>query len=129
MCVSLMGHHPTQWRRALVVVIPKPERDDYAVAKNYCPISLLECFFKLLEKAVSKHMLFDIDAYSLIPTTQFGMRAFSCTLDAGLSLMHDVHVAHRGGLKCGALMFDIKGFFNNVHKDCLAATRATLASC
>ena len=24
----LVGHHPTQWRRALVVVIPKPGRDD-----------------------------------------------------------------------------------------------------
>ena len=30
----LVGHHPTQWRRALVVVIPKPGRDDYVVAKN-----------------------------------------------------------------------------------------------
>ena len=93
----LMGHHPTQWRRALVVVILKPRRDDYAVAKYYCPIPLLKCFSKLLEKAISKHMLYDIDAYGLIPTMQFRTHAFSCTLDAGLSLMHDIHIMHWGG--------------------------------
>ena len=89
--------------------------------KNYHPISLLECFNKLLEKAVSKRFLYDIDTHCLILTTQFGTRAFSCTLDAGLTLPHDVHVTHRSGLHCAALMFDIKGFFDNVHKDRLVA--------
>ena len=119
-CLTL-GYHPTIWRCALVVVIPKPGRDDYALPKNYRPISLLECLSKLVEKAVSKRMLHDIDAYSLIRTTQFGTRAHSSTLDAGLSLVHDVQTAWRYGLKCGALLFDIKGFFDNVHKDRLAA--------
>ena len=121
-----VGHHPSSWKTALVVVIPKPGRDDYTAAKNYRPISLLECFSKLLEKAVSKRFLYDIDAHRLIPTTQFGTRAFSCTLDAGLTLLHDVHVAHRSGLHCAALMFDIKGFFDNVHKDRLAAILVNL---
>ena len=73
------------------------------------------CFF------LSKRMLHDIDAYGLIRTTQLGTRAHSSTLDAGLSLVHDVQTAWRYGLKCGALLFDIKGFFDNVHKDRLAA--------
>ena len=64
-----VGHHPSSWKTALVIVIPKPGRDDYTAAKNYHPISLLECFSKLLEKAVSKHFLYDIDAHRLIPTT------------------------------------------------------------
>jgi hypothetical protein len=51
---------------------PKPNRADYFAAKNFCPISLLECLSKLLEKAVSKRLLFAIDKYELIPTTQFG---------------------------------------------------------
>ena len=122
----LVGHHPSSWHKAMVVVIPKPNHEDYLQAKNYRPISLLECFSKLLEKAVSKRMLYDIDAHRLIPTTQFGTRAFSCTLDAGLTLLHDVNVAHRGGFHCAALMFDIKGFFDNVHKDRLAAILVNL---
>jgi hypothetical protein len=40
-CLTL-GYHPKAWRRALVVVIPKPNRDDMTAAKNFRPISLLE---------------------------------------------------------------------------------------
>lgn len=54
-CIST-GHHPIEWRRALVVVIPKPGKDDYSQAKSYRPISLLECLSKLLEKVMSKRM-------------------------------------------------------------------------
>jgi hypothetical protein len=90
-----LGIHPDHWKMATVVVIPKPNRTDYFAAKNYRPISLLECLSKLLEKAVSKRLLFTIDKYELIPTTQFGTQAFSSTLDTGLTLMHDVQAAMR----------------------------------
>jgi hypothetical protein len=92
-------------------------RDDYFAAKNYRPISLLECLSKLLEKAVSKRLLYAIDKHVLIPTTQFGTRAFSCTLDTGLTLMHDVQVAMGRGEKVGLLLFNIKGFFDHVKRD------------
>ena len=50
----LIRYHPRTWRCALVVVIPKPDRADYTLAKNYRPISLIECLSKLIEKGVSK---------------------------------------------------------------------------
>jgi hypothetical protein len=112
-----LGIHPDHWKTATVVVIPKPNRADYFAAKNYRPISLLECLSKLLEKAVSKRLLFAIDKYELIPTTQFGTRAFSSTLDTGLMLMHDVQAAMRRKEKVGILLFDIKGFFNHVKRN------------
>ena len=93
-CVAI-GYHPQAWRRTLVVVIPKPDRADYMLAKNFRPISLIECLSKLIEKGVSKRMLYDIDKHCLVPTTQFGMCAFSSMLDAGLTLMHDVQDAMR----------------------------------
>ena len=124
-CTNI-GHHPTEWRKALVVVIPKPGKDDYSQAKSYRPISLLETLSKLIEKVMLKRFLYDIDKYSLIPTTQFGTRAFSCTMDAGITLLHDVEHALRNGQKCAALLFDIKGFFDNVHKDRMAATIGNL---
>jgi hypothetical protein len=112
-----LGIHPDNWKTATVVVIPKPNRDDYFAAKNYRPILLLECLSKLLEKAVSKRLLYAIDKHALIPTTQFGTRAFSCTLDTGLTLMHDVQAAMRRKEKVGLLLFDIKGFFDHVKRD------------
>jgi hypothetical protein len=110
-----LGHHPARWREAKVVVIPKPDKPDYSLPKAHRPISLLETMSKLLEKAVAKRMQYDIVKYELIQANQFGGRAHSSCLDAGLALLHDVQEAHRRGLKCGILLFDVRGFFDNVN--------------
>jgi hypothetical protein len=111
----ILGHHPAQWREAKVVVIPKPDKPDYSLPKAHCPISLLETMSKLLEKAVVKRMQHDIVKHELIQANQFGGRAHSSCLDAGLALLHNVQEAHRQGLKCGILLFDVRGFFDNVN--------------
>ena len=120
-CLTIR-HHPQFWRHTLVVIIPKPDRPDYTLAKNYRPISLIECLSKLVEKGMSKRFLYDIDKYQLIPTTQFGTCAFSSTLDAGLTLTHDIQCALRAKRRCAALLFDIKGFFDTVHRERLVET-------
>ena len=119
-CLRL-GHHPHQWRDATVVVVPKPNRTDPSLPKNYHPISLLECLGKLLEKIISTRLLFDINRYNLIPTTQFRGRNVSSTVDAGLSLQHDIHTTHASGLVCASLLFDISGFFDNINHQRLVA--------
>jgi hypothetical protein len=97
------------------VVIPKPDKPDYSLPKAHRPISLLKTMSKLLEKAVAKRMQHDIVKYELIQANQFGGRAHSSCLDAGLALLHDVQEAHRRGLKCGILLFNVRGFFDNVN--------------
>ena len=84
------GHHPRLWKEALVCIIPKPNRADYTLAKNFCPISLLECLGKLLEKVVAKLIYRDLAKHALVPTTQFGGRNTSSTLDAGLTVLHNI---------------------------------------
>jgi hypothetical protein len=114
MCIRL-GHHPSRWKEATVVVIPKPNKTDYSLAKAHRPISLLETMSKLMEKAVAKRFQYNIVKEGLIHTNQFGGRTHSSCLDAGLTLIHDVQAAHTAGLKAGILLFDVKGFFNNVN--------------
>ena len=70
-CVRL-AHHPTHWKEAKVVVIPKPDKPNYSLAKVHQPISLLEMMSKLMEKVVAKCMQHDIVMHELIPTNQFG---------------------------------------------------------
>jgi hypothetical protein len=111
------GHHPRLWKEAVVCVIPKPKRSDYTLAKNFRPISLLECLGKLLEKVVAKLIYRDMSKHALIPTTQFGGRNTSSTLDAGLTLLHDIQSAHQAGLRAGILLFDIQGFFDNINHE------------
>jgi hypothetical protein len=119
-CFSL-GHHPARWREAKVVVIPKPDKPDYSLPKAHRPISLLETMSKLLKKAVAKIMQHDIVKYELVQANQFGGRAHSSCLDTGLALLHDVQEAHRQGLKCSILLFDVRGFFDNVNHRCMMA--------
>ena len=89
------------------------------MAKNFCPISLLECLSKLLEKVVTKLIYRDMSKHALVPTTQFGGRNASSALDAGLTVLHDIQMAHHTGLRSGILLFDIQGFFDNINHGCL----------
>lgn len=68
----ILGHHPRVWKEAKVVVIPKPDKEDYSIPKAHRPISLLETMSKLLEKAIAKRFQFDLVKHQLIPTNQFG---------------------------------------------------------
>jgi hypothetical protein len=113
-CIRL-GHHLNRWKEATVVVIPKPNKADYSLAKAHRPISLLETMSKLMEKAVAKCFQYDIVKEGLIHTNQFGGWTHSSCLDTGLTLLNDVQAAHAAGLKAGILLFDVKGFFDNVN--------------
>ena len=85
------------------------------MAKNYCPISLLECMGKLLEKVVVHWIYSNLTNFSLVPTNQYGRWVSSSMLDAGLALLHDIQSAQKASLKAGLLLFNIQGFFNNIN--------------
>jgi Reverse transcriptase (RNA-dependent DNA polymerase) len=110
----------------VVCVIPKPGRADYTLAKNFRPISLLECLGKLLEKVVAKLIYKDMTKHLLVPTSQFGGRNTSSTLDAGLTLLHNIQSAHQAGLRTGILLFDIQGYFDHINHDRLVKIFADL---
>ena len=108
-----LGHHP--WRSATVVPIPKPGKIDYRVAKAYRPISLLECCGKLLERIVSKRVLLDAARFQLFPPRQFGSRDYHTASDTVLSMVHTVQTCVKSGHVAALLLFDIQGFFDNLH--------------
>jgi len=108
-----LGHHP--WRSATVVPIPKPGKIDYRVAKAYQPISLLECCGKLLERIVLKRVLLDAACFQLFPIRQFGSRDYHTASDAVLSMVHTVQTCVKSGHVAALLLFDIQGFFDNLH--------------
>ena len=107
-------------------MVPKPNRTDPSLPKNYRPIALLKTLGKLLEKVVTRRIYYDMMQYALIPTNQFGGRDASSTTDAGLALVHDIAVAWDNGLVCASLLFDIQGFFDNINHDRLVHTFQSL---
>jgi len=111
--VITLRHH--LWRDAKVVPIPKPNKADYHVAKAYCPISLLECCGKLLKKIIAKHILLDVNHYHLLPPTQFGSRDYHLVVNAAMCLTHSIQSCIKMGHIGALILFDIQGFFDNLH--------------
>ena len=120
------GHHPLIWRQAIVCAVPKPHRADYSLVKNFRPVSFLECMGKLVEKLMARLLYSEIIRHDLLPTNQYGGRMASSTLDAGLTLTHDIQVAHMAGLRTGLLLFDIQGYFDNINRERLVQVVADL---
>jgi ribonuclease HI len=108
------SYHPTCFRAALIAPIPKPNKHDRTAPKSYRPIALLETLSKLLEKIVAKRLTTMCGKLNLIRPEQFGGRDKSSCLDAGLSLIHDVHAAQAQKLSASIALMDISGYFNNI---------------
>jgi Reverse transcriptase (RNA-dependent DNA polymerase) len=113
-CLTV-GHHLLIWKDAIAVTIPKPNKSDYSAAKAYCPISLLKCFSKLLEKIVARCLTFDAGQHNLIPPTQFSRCQNTSINNAALMVVHDIQRAWQCGYIATVLTFDISGYFNNIH--------------
>ena len=107
------GYHHPRWKRSHIVSVPKPGRDP-STTRAHRPIQLIECFRKLIEKVVTRRLLYECSKLDLIPTTQFGGKTHSSCIDAGTSLIHNIHEARKAKLVSSFLAIDIKGFFDHV---------------
>jgi len=51
------GYYPKRWKTAIIVVLRKPGKPDYAVPGAYRPISLLNTLGKLLEAVMARRLM------------------------------------------------------------------------
>jgi hypothetical protein len=102
----------------MVVILNKPNRPDYSLAKAYCPISLLECTAKLLEKIVTKRVNANIISANLLPMSQFRSCPQHNTINTIATLIHKTQATQQTGNAGALLLFDISGFFNNINPEC-----------
>ena len=107
-----LGHHP--WTKAKVVIIPKPNKPDYSAAKAYRPVSLLECFSKVLEKIVANQFTLDSNLHDILPRSQFGSRPYHSATDACTMLHYKASTTINSGHIGGTLLFDISCFFDHL---------------
>ena len=112
----IAGIHP--WKQVMVITINKPFKPDYSKPKAYRPISLMECAGKLLEKIIAKWINDDIQAYDLLPMTQFGSRPHHSTVDVVSALVHRIQATQAAKRVGALLLFDISGFFDNINPAC-----------
>jgi ribonuclease HI len=110
------GYHPICWREATTVIIPKPGKPDYSVPKAYRPIALLNCLGKTLEKLMATRLSYYAEKHGLLHCDQFGGRKQRSSIDAAMSLAHEIDKAMNSKQTYSVLFMDVKGAFDNVSK-------------
>jgi len=116
------GYHPRVWREATCVMIPKPHKPDYSIAKAYRPISLLNCLGKVAEKIMATRMAYIAEKHALLDSLQMGGCVQRSAIDAALLMLHEVQRAKRHREVPSALFIDVKGAFDHVSRERLLHT-------
>ena len=110
------SYHPKPVRHSRTVVLRKPQKPTYNVAKAYRPIALLNTLGKVLEKIVARRVSALVEEHNLLPTTQMGARPGRSTVMALEMLTEQIRTvwANYASLVASTLSLDITGAFDNV---------------
>ena len=105
------------WREFITVVLRKPGKPCYDVAKAHRPIALLSTVAKVLTAIVADDISRLTERHGLLPQTHFGGRPGRTTTDAVHYLVHKVKEAWEKGQVASALFLDVEGAFPNAVTD------------
>ena len=108
-----VGHFPTSWEQAYVMILQKPGRDDYSDLSSFRPIRLLPVFGKLFEKLFIKRLTFDAQTKKTWSPEQYGFREQTSTTDALRSVINRIKSAKSRGRHVIGVSLDIKAAFDN----------------
>ena len=108
------GWHPTPFRDASLVAIPKPGKRDRSSPRAYRLIALLSVLGKGLERLIARRMAWIAIKHKVLHPQQFGALPLRSATDLAAALIHDVEEAWARGLKASMLTLDIQGAFDAV---------------
>ncbi|KAJ3499512.1 hypothetical protein NLG97_g286 [Lecanicillium saksenae] len=115
-CLSA-GYHPTPFREAEVVMIPKPGRRDLSKTKSWRPISLLSCLGKRLERLIARRLAWAAIHYGVLHTQQAGALPKRSAVDLVAALVHDIEETFAQGLVATLVTMDVEGAFDTVMRN------------
>ena len=78
--IWLSGDFPSDWRKAIVIPIPKPGKDPTNLT-NYRPIALTSCICKTMERMIHRRLVLYLESYNLLTNVQCGFRSRCSTTD------------------------------------------------
>ena len=106
-----LEHYPDAWKESTTVVLRKPGRADYSIAKSYRPIALMNCMGKLLSSCVTDVLEFQAEKLGLLPNTHFGGRAGRTTTDSLHFITKTIRDAWRAKKVASILFLDVEAAF------------------
>ena len=103
---------PDQWKKALVIPIPKT--GDPKKAENYRPISLLPLPGKILEKLAHTQLAIYLENNNMLSDNQFGFRRQRSTSHAISQLLNQIYTNINRSTITAAIYIDFSKAFNCV---------------
>jgi len=107
------GIFPTDWKKAKLIPITKPGREQSNEVSKYCPISLLSIGGKVLEKLMINRINHHIHTTEYLYKNQHGFRPQTSTIDAVKALIDYVEEGFSSGEVTVLVSLDVEGAFNS----------------
>jgi hypothetical protein len=105
------------WREFTTIVLRKPDKPNYEVAKAYRPVALISTMAKVLTAIVADNISQIVEQNQLLPKTHFGGRPGRTTTDAVHYLVHKIKQAWADDQVASVLFLDVEGAFPNAVTD------------
>ena len=106
-----LRYYPEAWKISTTVVLQKPGKPDYTVAKAYRPVALLNCMSKILSRCVADVLVYEAEQHSLLADFQFGGRPGRQCADSIHLVTKLIKDAWRSHEVASVLFLDIKSAF------------------
>lgn len=106
--------HPTAFKQAEVVILPKPGKRDRALPKSYRPIALLSCLGKGLERLQARRIAYLALQTRILAEDQCGAISKRSATDLTTALASDVEEAWADKKVAGVVTVDVKGAFDGI---------------
>ena len=111
------GKHPTEWKEAMVVPIPKANKETYSHPKAWRSLHLLSLVSKTLERIVLNRLQEYGEHKNTLNETQFGSRRHTGTSDAFQLYKEWKEQARRENLTTSYILADVEGGFDKVNPE------------
>ena len=108
-----LGCFPQNWKKAIVILIKKPRKDN-SNPDCYRPISLLTSLSKVFKKVIHSRLLTHLDYFETIPKFQFVFRIHYSNIQQLLRLTEHISNSFEKYCHAGAVFIDISKAFDKV---------------
>lgn len=114
--ILITGYFPDQWKKAIIIPIPKPNKD-ITNPINYRPISLLSTLSKLTEKIILSRIQAFENHNEIIIDEQFGFRAGHSTTMQAARIAFSIKEQFSKHKTTSMCLLDIEKAFDTVWQD------------
>jgi Endonuclease-reverse transcriptase len=113
LAILKLKYFPKTWRTWKTIVLRKPGRPDYTIAKAYRPIALYNTMGKIISGVMTDITVYLTIRHNLLPPRHFGGLPGKTTIDSLLHLTHRIKTAWRNRKVVMVIFLDIANAFPN----------------